>query len=289
MDLAVKSAYSIPLAIAALYFLPTSAHAQGSGLTLSRTDEAHLDSLAALTAKKIREAQLTEKEPSVLVIDFFRNSPGTTTQLGTILANRFSELLSGYATGMKVFDRRVLKDYLTENWTTLEDFRSYDVCYRIARQLGATGAVLGTLAEKDGRLDLTLHLEGFGPHEKEDNLFGWRDRTVSFSPTEDLRDALFRPGPNYARSADKLPDEPGTFRSGVNGVTLASVRVLSQPRLFRRCTSWTVSRENGIICARYSDRGGDIDLRFERCSLRANNPSYQRREKLAVATWAERR
>lgn len=219
MDMAVKSVYSIPLAIAALYFLPTTTQAQGSGLTLSRMDEAHLDSLAALTAKKIREAQLTEKEPSVLVFDFFRNSPGTTTQLGTILANRFSELLSGYATEMKVFDRRVLKDYLTENWTTLEDFRSYDVCYRIARQLGATGAVLGTLAEKDGRLDLSLHLEGFGPKEKEDNLFAWRDRTVSFSPTEDLRDALFRPGQNYTRSADKLPEEPGTFRSGVNGVT----------------------------------------------------------------------
>ena len=86
MDMAVKSAYSMLLAISALYFLRTPTHAQGSGLTLSRRDEAHLDSLAALTAKKIREAQLTEKEPSVLVIDFFRNSPGTTTQLGTILA-----------------------------------------------------------------------------------------------------------------------------------------------------------------------------------------------------------
>lgn len=219
MDLAVKSTYSILLALAVLYVFPTTTHAQGSGLALGRTDEAHLDSLAALTAKKIRDAQLTEKEPNVLVIDFFRNSPGTTTQLGTILADRFSELLSQYATGLKVFDRKILKDYLTENWTTLEDLRSYEVCYRIARQLGASGAVLGTLAERDGRLDLSLHLEGFGPQEKEDDLFAWRDRTVSFSPTEDLRDALFRAGPNYARSADNLPGEPGTFRSGVNGVT----------------------------------------------------------------------
>jgi TonB family protein len=219
MGMAMKSACLVLLAVAALYFSSGPADAQSSALTLTRLDEAHLDSLAALTAKKIREAQLTEKEPSVLVVDFFRNSPGTTTQLGTMLADRFSELLSGYGTGMKVLDRRTLKNYLTENWTTLEDLHSYDVCFRVARQLGATGAVLGALVETEGRIDLTLHLEGFGPKEKGDDLFAWRDRTVSFSPTEDLNTTLFQPGPNYARSAEEIPEEPGTFRFGANGVT----------------------------------------------------------------------
>lgn len=186
---------------------------------LTRLDEAHLDSLAAHTAQKIREAKLVENEHSVLVIDFFRNVPGSYSRLGTLLADRFSEALTGYAAGMKVLDRKLLKNYLTENWTTLEDLRSNEICWRIARQLGATGAVLGTLTEENGSLNLTLHLKGFGPPDKEDDLFPWRDRTAIIPLTEQIHSMLLQPGPNYARKADEIPDEPGIFRSGSNGVT----------------------------------------------------------------------
>jgi protein TonB len=37
--------------------------------------------------------------------------------------------------------------------------------------------------------------------------------------TAGLRSALYQPGPNYTRSADKIPEEPDVFRAGVNGVT----------------------------------------------------------------------
>ena len=225
----MKTVCSFAIAVAALFFCSTTARAQASDLTLNQMDQAHLDALAALTAKKIREAKPSGGPPKVLVFDFFRGSPGTSSQLGTLLADRFSELLSGYATGMKILDRKILKDYLTENWTTLEDLRSNEVCFRLAGQLGASGAILGTLAEKDDKIDPMLHLEGFGPKEKEDDIFAWRDRTVSFSLTEELHAALFQSGPNYSRKSEDIPEEPGVFRHGEPGVTAPQCEYCPDP------------------------------------------------------------
>lgn len=207
------------LVSAVLCASPLSTSAQAPEFTLNRLDQAHLDSLAALTAKKIRDAKLAEKEPKVLVMDFFRDSPGTSSQLGTILAERFAESLSAYSSGLQILDRKVLHDFLLENWTALEDFKSNEICLAVARQLGGTGAILGTLTEKNGHITLTLHLEGFGPAEKQDDIFAWRDRTVMFPLTQELSTALYQPGPNYSRSADKIPEEPGILRAGINGVT----------------------------------------------------------------------
>ena len=218
MDAIMKRSWLFVLAAAFLLFSPTSARRQASALSLNQLDEAHLDSLAALTAQKIRSAKLTEKEPRVLVMDFFRNSPGTSSQLGTLLAARFAESLSAHSSGLQILNRTLLHDFLLENWTTLEDLKSNEICWRIARQLGATGAILGTLTEKNDTIELTLHVEGFGPTEKEDDIFAWRDRTVSFSATEDLHASLFQPGPNYTRKGDEIPKEPGVFRAGIDGV-----------------------------------------------------------------------
>jgi len=215
----MKLACTLILGSAVLVLLPICICGQDTTFTLNRLNQAHLDSLAALAAKKIREARLTEKEPKVLVMDFFRDRPGQSSRLGALLADRFSESLASYASGMQVLDRRVFRDYLIENWMTLEDLRSHDICWRVARQIGASGAILGTLAEKNGNINLTLHLEGFGPAEKEDDIFAWRDRTSSFPVTEELHAALYNPGPNYARTADKIPEEPGVFVAGVSGVT----------------------------------------------------------------------
>src|SRR5262249_39958292 len=145
------------------------------------------DSLAALTAKKLHDAKLVEKEPKVLVMDFFRDSPRESSRLGTLLADRFSESLAGYPTRMRILDRKIIRDYLVENWTTLDDLRSNETCFAVARQLGATGAILGTLTENSGNITLTLHLEGFGPTEKENDVFAWRDRTLTLPGTEELR------------------------------------------------------------------------------------------------------
>jgi hypothetical protein len=110
---------------------------------LTRLGEGYLDSLASHAAQKIREANLEEREPKVLVIDFFRSSPGNSSRLGTLLADRFSESLTAYTTGLNILDRKILKNYLTTNWTTLEDLQSRDVCLRIGRQIGATGGRSG--------------------------------------------------------------------------------------------------------------------------------------------------
>ncbi len=219
MRIAMKPAYSLILASAILWSWPTSTRAQDAVFPLNRLDQAHLDSLAALTAKRIREAKLVEKEPKVLVMDFFRNSPGESSRLGSLLADRFSELLASYSAGMQIFDRQILRDYLLENWTTLEDFKSHEICFAVARQLGASGAILGTVSEKSGNINLTLHLLGFGPAENEDDIFAWRDRTASFPLTEELRAELYKPGPSYARMSEQIPEEPGIFMPGSSGVT----------------------------------------------------------------------
>jgi len=217
MGMIFKGVWSLLLASAVLWLSPTIAHAQTPHFTLNRLDEAQLDSLAMLTANKIHELKL-EEEPKVLVVDFFRNSTGESSQLGTLLADGFSESVTTYSSGIHILDRKVLKDYLFENWTGLEDLKSNEICLEVARQLGATGAILGTLTEKNGNVNLTLRLEGFGPPERQDDIFALRDRTVVFPLTEELRSALYHPGPNYIRSADKIPEEPDVFRAGVNGV-----------------------------------------------------------------------
>src|SRR5205807_5859477 len=203
------------LFVVPLLFLPIIACCQSRDSVLTRLGEAHLDSLASQAAQKIREANLQEREPKVLVIDFFRSSPGNSSRLGTLLADRFSEWLTANSAGLNILDRKILKDYLTTNWVTLEDLRSRDVCLRIGRQMGATGVILGTLYEENGQISLTVHLEGFGPVAKKADIFQVTDETARFPVTEEMRAMLFEPGPNYARKAHDIPEEPGVFKSGL--------------------------------------------------------------------------
>ena len=117
MGMIFNGVWSLLLASVVLWLLPTIARAQAPHFTLNQLDEAHLDSLAMLTANKIHEVKL-EEEPRVLVVNFFRNSTGESSELGTLLADRFSESLTAYSSGIHILDRQVLKGYLFENWTT---------------------------------------------------------------------------------------------------------------------------------------------------------------------------
>jgi TonB family protein len=196
-------------------FLTVNVSCQSRRSVLTRLDEGYLDSLASHAAQKIREANLEEREPKILVIDFFRSSPGNSSRLGTLLADRFSGSLTAYSAGLNILDRKILKNYLTTNWTTLEDLQSRDVCLRIGRQIGATGVILGTLYEENGQISLTVHLEGFGPVAKEADIFQVADQKARFPVTEEMHAMLFESGPNYARKADEIPEEPGVFKSGL--------------------------------------------------------------------------
>src|SRR2546421_12449351 len=93
-----------------MLFLSVTACCQSRDSVLTQLDETYLDSLAARAVKRIRRANLEEKEPKVLVIDFFRGSPGNSSRLGTSLADRFYESLTAYSIGLNILDRRILKD-----------------------------------------------------------------------------------------------------------------------------------------------------------------------------------
>jgi len=142
--------------------------------------------------------------------------------MGSLLADRFSESISAYSEGVKVIDRKILKEYLTQNWTTLEDLQSNEVCLQIGRQLGATGVILGTLTEDKDSVNLTLNIEGLGPKAKKKDLLPWRGRTASLLLTEEAHRMLIQPGSDYARKADEIPEEPGIFKTGSPGVTTPS-------------------------------------------------------------------
>jgi len=207
------------LAVVSL-FLPGSAHAQSAGFVLTEAGQAELDSLALHTTQRIREAHLEEKAPAVLVMDFFRNSMGSYSRLGTLLADKFSESLAASAEGFKVLGRKTLSEYLVQNWTTLEDLQSTDVCFQIGRQIGASGVILGTMQEENGKLYLTLHLAGFGPSPNAKDIFEDTDDRIRFPLTDELHALLFEPGPNYTRKPDQIPEEPEIFKGVISGVSV---------------------------------------------------------------------
>ncbi len=203
----------------ALLVLARSTRSQTPELILDRVDEARLNLLASQTAQKIREMTLGETATSILVIDFFRNSNGTSSRLGSLLADRFSESLNVYSGGLKIIDRKVFRDYLTLEWTTLNDLSSNEVCLRLGRQLNAVGVIMGTLTDEKDSVRLTLKIEGLGPEDKMDELFPWRARTADFLLNETTHQLLFQLGPDYSRKADDIPEEPGVFKLGSPGVT----------------------------------------------------------------------
>jgi TonB family protein len=200
-------------------FLPGSAQAQSAGFIPTEADQAELNSLASRTAQRIREAHLKEKTPAVLVIDLFRNSMGNYSMLGTLLADKLSESLAARAKGFKVLGRKTFSEYLVQNWMTLEDLQSTDVFFQIGRQTGASGVILGTMQEENGKLYLTLHLVGFCPPANPKDIFEATDDRIRFPLTDELHALFLEPGPNYTRKPDQIPEEPGIFKANISGVS----------------------------------------------------------------------
>lgn len=217
---------------ALLASLPANSHSQSLELLLNKSDKASLDLAALHIAQKIQEAKakVTERQPSVLVIDFYRGSPGTSSLLGSQLADRFSELLSDFSKEFRVLDRSVLKKFLTKEWTPLESLQSNGVCLGIGHEVGATGVVTGNAYEENGWIALRVHLEGFGPARKDDDIFGDHDENARLTETEQLRDMLFQRGHDYSRSPDQIPEEPGVLQAGVNGVGFPSCTYCPDPQ-----------------------------------------------------------
>jgi len=205
-----------------LVFAVTAARAQSLDSILSSSDNASLDQLVTHTAKKIIDADRAEKEPRVLVIDFFLGSPGVSSSLGTVLADRFAQSLGGVSKAIKVVDRKRFAEYLTENWTTLEDLKNFRAPLLIGRELGARGIVLGSVYEQNGQIALKIHLVGFGGSDDPKNEFSDTDEIAWLTATEQVKELLAQRGPNYSRKPEMLPEEPGVLRAGVNGTGIPS-------------------------------------------------------------------
>ena len=199
----------------------TNLRCQSPDFVLTKADQANIDLVASHAAKKVQEAALSEA-PRVLVFDFFRGPGGTSSQLGTILADRFSESLSNLPRSMNVMDRKILTDHLEKNWISQEDLSNDEICLWIGRELGATGVITGSLSEENGQIALKIHLAGFGPANKKSEQFAGGDERAGLALTEQTRKMLFQSGPSYARKSEDIPDEPGVLKTGSPGV--------SQPR-----------------------------------------------------------
>jgi TonB family protein len=207
-------------AIVVFACLAAYARCQSLDSILNATDKTNLEILATHTAQKIRDADRTEKEPRVLVIDFFLGSPGVSSSLGTLLADRFSESLANSSRKIGTIDRKNFAEYLTQNWTTLEDLKNFPGCRYIGRELGATGIVLGSVYEQNGAIGLKIHLSGFGLSDESKSEFGDLDEVAWLSATEQTKDLLIKRGLNYARNSEQLREAPGALRADLDGFAM---------------------------------------------------------------------
>jgi TonB family protein len=212
------------LLLLALFFtcLTTNARGQSSDSVLNNADKANLAVLASNITQKIVKADRTEKEPIVLVIDFFRGSLGTSSNFGFLLADRFAVALGNSSSRIRVLDRKMLGNYLTNHWTTLEDLRIDKLCLIVGPALGATGVVLGTVYEENGQIAVKIHLAGFGLSDEQSEGPGDADEFARLTATQQTKEFLYQSGPNYARKPEMLPDESGELRAGVSGAGMPS-------------------------------------------------------------------
>jgi len=160
----------------------------------------NLEILATHKAQRIRDAERTEKEPRVLVIDFFPGSPGVSSSSGTLLADRFSESLANSSRKIEMIDRK--------NFTYM------------GHELGATGIVLGCVYEQNVAIGLKIHPSGFGLSDESNSEFGDLDEVAWLSAIEQTKDLLLERGPNDARKPEQMPEAPGALQAGLEGVAM---------------------------------------------------------------------
>jgi hypothetical protein len=69
--------------------------------------------------KKLRPFIKSLTEGTFEVTELYDGDRSRSSRLGTLLADRFSESLTAYSAGLNILDRKILKNYLTTNWTTV--------------------------------------------------------------------------------------------------------------------------------------------------------------------------
>jgi TonB family protein len=195
------------IAVVTLTRIP--ARALASDLVLTRPAEAQLDSLASRITEKIKKANRDESPAKVLVFDFTWKTQQSSSRYGTLLADRFSEMLKSN-NGVEIVDRQLLKDYLKENYTNIEDLNSNLLCLEFAKDVGATTIIRAQLAEKpDQQLKITLQAVGY--------VLSLYDN-AEFGITKDMEEMLSQPVPAYSRPLVSIPAEPGVLVLGSKSI-----------------------------------------------------------------------
>jgi TonB family protein len=200
------------LAVLVCSLFSASAAAQDSASALPRIAQDQMDGLASRVAEQIRQSKIDPTFPKVFVIDFSNASDRQFSKLGSILADNFAQSLSSFASGFQVEDRKAFNAYLKENWMGLDDLQSEVVCLTLARSMGGSGVVRGTI-ETDANQQLRIHLrtDGLG--------LAWTG-DAQFPLTAELQQLLKQPAASFTRAAEAIPVEPGILQPGVDGASL---------------------------------------------------------------------
>ena len=196
----------------------TNLRCQSPDFVLPKADRDSIDRLASDTANLIQQESPSEKSKA-LVFDFARGPEGTSSQLGTVLADRFSESLSALSNSVKVMNRKILTNYLDKNWISQDDLANQYVCLWIARGLGATGVITGSLLEENGQITVQVRLTGFGSLYNKVDQFAQHDEIARLTLTGEAKALLAQRGPGYAHIPEDISDEPFILKTGLPGIT----------------------------------------------------------------------
>lgn len=124
-------------------------------LASANTLRAQLPDMQPL-ASRMAEAIAKSKQDSVLVFDFY-GPDKKSTELGRVLADKFSEALAQSSVKFTVADRQQTAAILGKNGLSLEIVNNIDVGAWVAGQLGVHAVVIGTLARTGDNLDIEVN------------------------------------------------------------------------------------------------------------------------------------
>ena len=200
---------ALALIVTALVAFPKFARAQGQDLVLTNEAEAQLDSLASRVCDKIKQSKRGHEPIKILVFDFTRVSLDKSSILGTLLADRFTDMLRHHGNGMEILDRDLLKTYLKKLRTNIGDLDANSVYLQIARDLGATDAIRAELT-KDDKQQLKILLQLLADPEFND--------VARFLLPMDLEEILIKPAPSNYRDPETIPPEAGVILMSSNSI-----------------------------------------------------------------------
>jgi len=193
-----------------LRICPIPGSAKEPEIILPKDVVLQLDSLATRVSDKLKKSK-HDKDPKILVFDFTRENPEKSSYLGTVLADKFSELLAQHLKNVEVRDRSIIKGYLKQERSTIEELGE-DSGYSVAAQeMGATDAIRAYISESpDHQIEITLRRLGHDPE--------FRDET-EFPISKDIEELYPKPSPSDDVGEVVIPPEEGVLSLGQDKIS----------------------------------------------------------------------